>query len=181
MTSSSGSPISTLGENIGNWIGSHYPQIGATAGIAGLAISLLNVVFGIRLTPYGAAFATLVTADSFRTFLLFSVLVSQVFLYQRVAWLVEQIEGQDGSEEASESDDSGELLTDGGDSNLPPRDNKGRFTTDDSGGSNLLLLFLAGAAGYVIGGQSTTIDPIAGALIGITAVSVLQALSGSND
>lgn len=180
MADSSGSSISGLPESIGNWIGSHYPQIGATAGIAGLAISLLNVVFGVRLTPYGNAFAAFVTADSFRTFLLLSVLISQVFLYQRVAWVVESLENQDRSEETSEPDESEELLADGGDSNLPPRDRKGRFTTDDSGGSNLLLLVLAGAAGYVIGGQSTAIDPIAGALIGITAVSILQAVAGNS-
>ena len=180
MADSSGTSISGLPESIGNWIGSHYPQIGATAGIAGLAISLLNVVFGVRLTPYGNAFAAFVTADSFRTFLLLSVLISQVFLYQRVAWVVESLENQDRSEETSEADESEELLADGGDSNLPPRDRKGRFTTDDSGGSNLLLLVLAGAAGYVIGGQSTAIDPIAGALIGITVVSILQAVAGNS-
>jgi len=180
MTDSSGNSISGLPESIGNWIGSHYPQIGATAGIAGLAISLLNVVFEVRLTPYGNAFAAFVTADSFRTFLLFSVLVAQVFLYQRIAWVVERLEEQDKSEETSESEDSEELLADGGDSQLPPRDNKGRFTTDDSGGSNLLLLVLAGAAGYVVGGQSAAIDPIAGALIGITAVSILQAITGNS-
>ena len=44
MTGSSGDSTSSLAGNIGNWIGSHYPQIGAIAGIAGLAISLINVV-----------------------------------------------------------------------------------------------------------------------------------------
>jgi hypothetical protein len=180
MTGSAGNSASSLAGKIGNWVGSHYPQIGTIAGIAGLAISLFNVVFGVRLTPYGNAFAAFVSANSFQTFLLLSVLVSQVFLYQRVAWIVEQLEEQGYTEETSESDEGDELLTDGGDSNLPSRDSKGRFTTDDSGGSNLLLILLAGTAGYVVGGQSTAIDPIAGALIGIMTVSILQAVAGNN-
>lgn len=108
------------------------------------------------------------------TTLLLIVLISQILLYQRVEWLVKQFEPQRESVGDEEND---EIVTDGG-SSVPPRDNKGRFTTKESGGSNILLIILAAITGYLFGLETGIIDPFAGALIAIAVVSFFQSTKG---
>lgn len=167
--------IPALFSRVGDLAGNYFWQIASITGTIGGAAAILDVVFGIRLVPYGTALVDFLVSDGFTTFLLLILLISQILLYQRIEWIVGHLEERVEAEQ-EEDEEFDDAITDGGSDSLPPRDSEGRFTTKDSGGSNLLLLFLAGLAGYVIGNQTAVIDPIAAALIAIALVSLFQAM-----
>lgn len=185
--SSSSQRIPALFTALGNIVGDHWRQIAGGAGGLGGLVAILDGVFGIQLVPYGNAMVEFFTSSGAVTVLLLMLLISQVLLYQRVEWIVNQLEPEEPEEDENldkpvgetETDaETGEALTDGGSSNTPPRDSKGRFTTRDSGGSNVFLIVLAAVTGYLIGGQTDVIDPIAGALIAVALIAFLQAKDG---
>lgn len=182
--SSSTQRIPALFTALGNIVGKHWKEIAGGAGGLGGLVAILNGLFGIQLVPYGTALVQFLTSDGAVTVLLLIVLISQILLYQRVEWIVNQLESEkddnhDNSVAKHETDTEAEkAFTDGGSSNLPPRDGKGRFTTRNSGGSNLFLLVLAAVTGYLIGGETGAIDPIAAALIAVALIAFLQSKDG---
>jgi len=169
--------IPALFTRAGNLVGNYFTEIAAITGTLGGIVAILNGVFGIQLVPYGTALVAFMTSDGFVSSLLLLVLISQVLLYQRVEWMVHQLEEDERSEEQESDEETEEVLTDGG-SDMPPRDSKGRFTTRDSGGSNVFLLLLAAVTGYLFGAETGMIDPFAGALLAIAIVSLFQAREG---
>lgn len=175
--------IPALFTELGNIIGNHWWDIARVAGGLGGFFAILQYLFGIQLAPYGNALIRFFVSDDAVIILLLAILISQVLLYQRVDWVVDQIEPRDISETDQQTEDetdteSEEALTDGGSSNLPPRDNEGRFTTRDSGGSNVFLLILAAITGYLVGSETGVIDPVAAGLLAVALIAVFQSQSG---
>jgi len=170
--------IPALFTSLGNLVGRHFREIALITGTLGGIAAILNSFFGIRLVPYGDAFVEIITSDGSVIVLLLLVLISQVLLYQRVDWIVSQLEEDDGGKDHEDASETNKVLTDGGASDLPPRDSQGRFTTKDRGGTNIFLLLLAAITGYIIGGETGLMDPVAGAFIAIAVVSVFQMIEG---
>ena len=175
--------IPALFTALGNIVGQHWTEITKIAGGLGGLVAILDVVFGFQLVTYGTALVQLFTSDGTVTVLLLVVLISQLLLYQRVEWIVNQIESERGDTadkqvETNTNAETEEILTDGGSPNTPPRDDKGRFTTRDSGGSNVFLLILAAATGYFIGAETGAIDPVAAALISVALIAFVQSTDG---
>jgi hypothetical protein len=171
----SGSKFPAILTSLGNLLGKHWKGVAIVSGPIGFFITLLSEFFGVKLTPYGNAFLNLVTDNSFIAFLLVVVIITQIMLYQRVDWIIKQIEsprkGADGGIEENLEAENDKLQTDGG---MPPRDSKGRFTSKSSGGSNVLLIVMAAIAGYLFGGESGAIEPLGAALIFVAIVALLQ-------
>lgn len=178
--------IPALFTQMGNIVGDHFGLLAKVTGGLGGVVAILDGFFGVKLVPYGTAIVHILTSDGAIASLLLLVVLSQILLYQRVEWLLKQVESEEdgGDRESTEEQnqepetETEEVLTDGGSSDLPPRDSKGRFTTKESGGSNLFVIVVAAAIGYVVATESGAINPIAGALIAVSVISFLQAMDG---
>ena len=164
---------------LGNIIGNYWKEIAGITGALGGIVTILNSFFGIQLAPYGAVLVRYLTSEGATSILLLVVLISQILLYQRVEWIVGQFEPRADNRpdnSANKTDNEAEeVLTDGGSSDLPPRDDEGRFTTRNTGGSNVFLLVLAAVTGYLFGSETGVIDPVGAALIGVALIAFLQA------
>ena len=136
--------IVELLNDAGNWIDRYRDNLlGIFTLIAGV-ITVLDRVFGVSFIPVGDAFIGVLTSNSFISVLIVFVLISQVVVYRKVAWIVYQIEPSERTD-----DEEGSVVTDG--SGLPPRDSKGRFKSSSGGGSNIILLLLGAIGGYIVG------------------------------
>ena len=174
--------IPALFTALGNIIGKHWRGIAAGAGGIGGIVAILSQAFGIQLDSYGTVLVQYLTSDGATTVLLLIVLISQILLYQRVEWIMYIVEqNHEADKPAVEPDtdaETEEARTDGGSSDLPPRDSKGRFTTSASGSSNVFLLLLAALTGYLFGVETNIIDPIAAALIAVALIALFQSKNG---
>jgi hypothetical protein len=175
--------IPALFTELGNIIGNHWWDIARVAGGLGGFFAILEYLFGIQLAPYGNALIRFFVSDGAVIILLLAILISQVLLYQRVDWIVDHLESRNIDETDDQTNDetdteTEEVLTDGGSANLPPRDNEGKFTTRDSGGSNVFLLILAALTGYLVGTETGVIDPIAAGLLAVALIAFIQSRSG---
>lgn len=177
--SDSGSPegwVPALFTDTVDLIGENLMEIAGFASIGSLLIGIVSGFFGVRLTPYGTAFENLFTSDWFVSSIVFIIFMTQIKLYQKVTWTVDQLEPvEEEFEEEGDVDTQEENLQKMADGGRPPRDSKGRFKAKDSGGSNVLLIIMAGMTGYLIASQSSSFDPLAGALLGIAVIAFLQA------
>lgn len=168
----------------GNFIGTYWKEIAGVTGTFGGIVTILDTVFGVSLAPYGSTVVELFTSDGIVTILLLIILISQVLVYQRIEWIVNQLESAKQDEVNNETPkdeadhEKDEMVTDGGSSNTQPRDSKGRFTTSDSGRSNVFLIILAAITGYLVGAETGVIDPYAAALIAIALLALIQSDSG---
>lgn len=174
-----GGRVPALFTEAGELVGDHLKGIATFATIGAFLTEILSGFFGIRLTPYGTAFENLITSDWFISLFVFTIFMSQIMMFQRISWIVSRLESEglpEEDKEAAVQEEQPAKMTDGGRSNQP-RDSKGRFKAKDSGSSNLLLIAMAGMTGYLIASQSSSFDPITGALLGIGVITFLQARS----
>ena len=159
---------------LGNLIGKHSEIIYKVAAVVGVGLTLIQLFFDVQLSPYGPVFIKYLTSDAAIVILLLTVMISQIMLYQRVEWIVKQLERDvEPDKESGDMSNSEDTMTDGGWRDQP-RDDKGRFTTKESGGTNLFILILAGVLGYTVGTEIEAISPIVGVLIAIAIVAFLQ-------
>jgi len=159
---------------LGNLIGKHSETIYKVAAVLGVSLTLIQLFFDIQLSPYGPVFIRYLTSDATMVILLLTVMISQVMLYQRVEWIIKQLEAEiESSSKSKDEEGSEDTMADGG-WREQPRDNKGRFTTEKSGGTNLFILILAGLLGYTAGTEIEAISPVVGVLIAIAIVAFLQ-------
>ena len=176
--------IPALLTTAGNIVGTYWKEIAGVTGTLGAIATILDTVFGVSLAPYGSTAVELFTSDGVVTILLLIILISQVLVYQRIEWIVNQLESAEQGEVNNETPEDetdhekDEMVADGGSSNTPPRDSKGRFTTGDSGRSNIFLIILAAITGYLIGAETGVINPYAAALIAIALLALIQSDSG---
>jgi hypothetical protein len=157
---SSGSRIPAIFLRVERMIEAHWREFGLIVGFLGGLVAILDSFFSIRFTLYGEAFVEHLTSDGATTALLVIVLMTQVLLYQHIDDVLGEIESKytDNDPHQESTDESDEVLPDGGSRDLPPRDSKGRFTTRDSGGANLCLILLGAVAGYVIAAESGVVN-----------------------
>ncbi|WP_440772701.1 hypothetical protein [Natronorubrum sp. DTA28] len=161
-------------EYLANFIESYHKYITVTTGISAFILTILNLFFGMRFTPYGNTVTQAITSPAFLSIIGIILLMSHVTLQKQIHEMKWEIQTNKSAAGESFGDGPKEKMTDGGSTRSRPRDSKGRFKSKDSGGSDLLLLILGGIGGAIIATEFMGVDPLVGAILGILLVLILD-------
>lgn len=141
-------------------ISEYRTSITSVATISAFILTVLNIFYETQLQEFVptlvASLAIGMTSNATIVTLLLVVILLQIY----------QIRAGGGGEQ-----DSKKIRTDGG-SDLPPRDSKGRFTSESSG-PDLLMVLLAALAGFTAGSQFGETEALIGAFLGIAVITYL--------